>query len=362
MNTGPFRHVETWQAWMRRRRVRCRQARCSLIHDLASRLTVAILTAGFATGCSVADYMEPIRELHSAIEISIDSVEALDAQATEVRNARWRAAIVAGQALLTETDQQCADGTAACTLQIEFLDGSESTLYPAITLMPKAKAGLEALRSYVGKLKSIVEADTVGKVTTAANAALGNAQKIEEAIAKANEKESDGTVADFSQPSVAAIGWLVGQYVDYVKYRALAEATRRAQPIVARLASLHRTIGRAVTTLETADALKAFLAAQKQFDDADENGELTPVIVDQYVAAAAAYDISLKASMAAPLEAFSEAHAKLTKQLNREGSTTLSDAYAAIAELRERTEALRSVVDGFIEVIGERKETADGNS
>ena len=363
MCTSLFRHVHTWQVWMPRRRVRCIPARRrKLILEVFARLTIAAVTAGFATACSIADYKEPIGQLHTAVETSIDSVEALDTKATGVRNARWRAAIAAGHALLTETGGQCADGATGCTLQIEFLDDAEPRLYPALTLMPKAKTGLEALRSYVRKLKSIVEADTVGKVTTAANAALGSAQKIEEAIAKANGTESDDTVADFSQPTVAAIGWLVGQYVDYVKYRALAEATRRAQPIVARLASLHRTIGRSVTVLETADALKAFLAAQMQFDAAADNSKLTPVIVDQYVAAAAAYDVSLKASMAAPLEAFSKAHAKLAKQLNREGNATLSDAFAAIAEMRERANALKAVVDGFTEVIEKRRETAYGNN
>ena len=56
------------------------------------------------------------------------------------------------------------------------------------------------------------------------------------------------------------------------------------------------------------------------------------------------------------------AHAKLTKQLNCEGGVTLADAFAAIADLRERAKALKAVVDGFTEVTEKRRETADGNN
>ena len=128
--------------------------------------------------------------------------------------------------------------------------------------MPKIKAVLDALRAYVGKLRAIVEADTVGKVTTAANAALGSVQNFEEAIAKARETESGGTVADFTKPSVAVAGWFVGQYVDDVKYRASANATAQAQPVVVRLADLNVTVGGLFTGLETAHALEKFLSVQ----------------------------------------------------------------------------------------------------
>ena len=332
-------------------------------HRLSGRLTVGIVVAGLIAGCSVSDYKEPIGDLQAAIETSIDTVNALDAQATAVRNSRWRAGIAEGEILLSESDGQCAEGVAACTLQIEFQgDSKPPRPYPSETVMPKAKIGLEALRTYAGKLKSIVEADTVGEVTTAANAALGSVQNIEEAIARAKGTESGGRVADFTKPSVLAIGWFVGQYVDYVKYRALAESTRRAQPVVARLAALHTTIGGTVTALEASDSLKAFVSVQEQFDNAADDDTLTPAIVDDYVAAAAAYNVSLKASSARPLALFAETHAILTKQLNRDGAVTLADAYAAIAALRERADEFKAVVDGFAEVIEKRRETADGNN
>ena len=251
----------------------------------------------------------------------------------------------------------------ACLHAADRVSGeSERRPYPAETVMPKAKTGLEALRTYVGKLNSIVEADTVGEVTTAANGALGSVQNIEEAIAKAKGKDGSGTVADFTKPSIMAFAWFLGQYVDYVKYRALAESTDRAQPVIDRLAAHHTTIGGAVTALETSGALKAFAAVQEQFDDAEEDGTLTPAIVDDYVAAAAAYDVSLKASSAAPLAAIAKTHANLTKQLNREDGVTLADASAAISNLRERADELKGVVDGFTKVMEKRREKAHGNN
>lgn len=362
MSAGPSLRAVPRGGGVSHIRVRRQLACLKRTHRLSGRLAVGIVVAGLTAGCSVSDYKEPIGDLQAAVETSIDTVNALDAQATAVRNSRWRAGIAKGEILLSESDGQCADGVAACTLQIEFRgDSKPPRPYPAETVMPKAKIGLEALRTYAGKLKSIVEADTVGEVTTAANAALGSVQNIEEAIAKANGTESGGRVADFTKPSVIAIGWFVGQYVDYVKYRALAESTRRAQPVVTRLAALHNSIGRSVTALEASDALKAFVAAQEQFDNAAADA-LTPAIVDDYVAAAAAYNVSLKASSATPLAVFAETHAILTKQLNRDGGVTLADAYAAIADLRERADEFKAILDGFVEVIEKRKETADGNN
>ena len=350
-------HNRTSHKWVQRKPIRSKRAR-----PLYERLTIVAVAAGLATGCSMADYKEPIGELHAAIETTIDNVNALDAKATAGRNAHWRADIAARKIQLKETSENCAEGATACKLQIKFQGSKELKSYPAISLMPTAKTGLEALRTYVRKLKSIAEADTVSKVTTAANGALGSAKKIEETIAKANGTKSGGTVADFTEPTVAAIGWLVGQYLDYVKSCALAEATRRAQPIIDKLASLYKTIGDALTVLSTGKTREAFLAAQKRFDKAYQDRKLTPAIIDDYVAAAAAYDVSLKASKAAPLEAFAATHAKLMKQLNHEGGVTLADAFAAIADLRERARALKAVVDGFTEVTEKRKETANGNN
>ena len=109
-------------------------------------------------------------------------MNALDAEATAVRNARWRTGVVAGAILLVEKDGQCADGAAACTLQIELSGDPRPRPFAAVTLMPKARIGLEALRGYVGKLKSIVEADTVGEVAEALETlALSTIDAIEDA-------------------------------------------------------------------------------------------------------------------------------------------------------------------------------------
>ena len=53
-------------------------------------MSIAAVAAGLAAGCSVTDYREPAGELHAAIETSIDTVHALDAEATAARNKRWR--------------------------------------------------------------------------------------------------------------------------------------------------------------------------------------------------------------------------------------------------------------------------------
>jgi len=184
----------------------------------------------------------------------------------------------------------------------------------------------------------IVAADTVNKVTASANAALGSLKNIETAVAG---KEA-GTVANFGPPTVSAINWLIGQYVDYVKVRALKKATKEAQPVIKKLAGFFDTVGELATTFEVAKAGEAFVAAKKTYRAVKPPNSRA---IDEYVAAAQKYDRALSAADAHPLRAFAVAHAKLEGQLN--GGVSLSEAFAAIEDLVEKAKAFEAIIDEF---------------
>ena len=101
------------------------------------------------------------------------------------------------------------------------------------------------------------------------------------------------------------VEWFVTRYVEYVKFKALAQATKRAHPVILKLSDLYATSARATMATELADASDRFAKAQGKFEDA---GSPTDAQVKSYVTAAVKFDAALKAHAARPLESFTVAH------------------------------------------------------
>lgn len=298
------------------------------------------------SACSVADYKQPIDDMAGAVDQSINTINELDQEITAARNTRWKEEIADGKALLVTADDTCALNAKTCSLEIMFKDGTARP-YPATSVIPTAKAGLAGLKLYVANLKAIVDADTVNQVTTSANAALGSLAEIETTIQEAGGPDA-GAIQTYREPAENAINWLIGQYVDYVKFAALRKATRTAQPVIVRLSGFYDTISKVASDYQLGAASKEFVAKQETFDDASTP---TPQAIDAYVTAAANYDVALRATSARPLQAFAEAHGKLTDELN--GDISLSEAIAAIQNLVARAEAFETIVKEFKTAAGD---------
>jgi hypothetical protein len=228
-----------------------------------------------------------------------------------------------------------------CRLEIRRRGIAEHKQFPPTSVIPNSKAALAGLRAYVTNLQRIVAADTVNKVTTSANAALGSLMNIEKAIAEPGV-ETAGSVATFGPSTVSAINWFIGQYVDYVKVRALKNATKNAKDVIEKLAVYFDTVSELAALYELTIVADAFEAAMQVYDNTDAPNSQA---IDQYVSAAQKYDKALRAVSAKPLRAFADAHAKLEDQLN--GETSLSEALAAIENLVERAKVFEAIIDEF---------------
>jgi len=299
----------------------------------------------FVSGCSVADYKGPIVDLSDAINDSVTTVKKIDQEVTKAQNDRWLELIKNNEAFLLTPDESCASGNVSCALVIRFKGSREKgTPFPVKSLMPNALVGLNGLKSYVSSLKAIVDADTAGAVTTSVNEALSNAAKIEAEVAKAKDPnaKSPEIIRGYSEPLIASVKWLVSQYVDRVKHKALAAATKRAQPVIESLSDYHQTTSNAAATLKAAAALKAFTKAQAAYDDANTKNA---GVINTYMKATATYDTALKGRIAHPFKKFLEAHTKLNDSLNGNGEATLADAIASIKEFKKRAQEFKQIID-----------------
>jgi len=297
----------------------------------------------FATGCSVADYKKPIGELNNAIHDSVTTVEKIDKEATRSQNARWRKLITANQAFLLTPGDSCASGNKTCELVIRIKGDSIEKPFPVLSLIPNALVGLSALKGYVANLENIVNANTAAAVTTRANEALVSVSKIETQIANAMSPggKPPSNIEAYSEPLIASLKWLVNQYVERLKYKALAASTSRAQPIIQSLADYHQATASAAATLKTASTYKLFVISQAEYDDAKTK---TDGQISAYLKSAEAYNAALKSQSADPLKRFVEAHRILNRSLNGEGDASLTDVVSAIKDFKDVASEFKKIV------------------
>jgi hypothetical protein len=319
------------------------------------RALAAAAALSLAAACSPSNYAEPIQEMDSALNTSVEAISALDGKLTRKRNETLRQQALAGDALLQTEGDGCSLAAAGCELAMRVRTGGgvRTVPYPVQSVVPMT--GLSELQAYMGKLAAVVNADTTEQITANTQAAASDLIEIDTTLRKAagsGASDAPSRIEAYEKPVAALITWVAGAYVDTVKLRALADATRAADPIVQRLVDFHKTTAAVALDYDVGEAQQAYVAAQQTYNDARNAGTLTDAILDGYVSAAARFDGVLTAKAADPLQAFGEAHHALTEELNRGTDLTLAQAISLIRELKSRAEAFKEVVEAFQEAGG----------
>lgn len=317
------------------------------------RVNWTIITLGIfmLTGCSVADYKNPITELKAAIDISVTTVENIDQEITKAKNAALRSDVSNNKAFLLTPDDTCAKGKTSCSLIVRYLGPNTKPIdYPVTSMMPSAHVGLSGLKSYVANLKAIVDADTASKVSTSASEAIASATKIKASVEKGLKALDPNAPAlanieKYNEPILSTVKWMVSQYIDRIKYNALAAATKRAQPIIVSLNDYHGLTSESATELKSGKALSSYNKAQQAYDSAPKKVDSVINALDK---ASSVYNSALRGTAAQPLKAFLDAHTKLEGNLN--GDVSLSDAIAAIKTLKKRADEFKKIIKDFNDI------------
>lgn len=312
-----------------------------------------VITLGFfmLTGCSIADYRNPIAELKVAIDISVTTVENIDQEITKAKNAALRNDVRDNKAFLLTPEDTCAKGKTTCSLVVRYLGTNTKPIeFPVTSMMPSAHVGLSGLKSYVANLKAIVEAETASKVSTSASEAIASATQIKTSVEKGFKALDPNAPAlanieKYNEPILVTMKWMISQYIDRVKYNALAAATKRAQPIIVSLNAYHELTSEAATELKSGKALSSYNKAQEAYDNAPKKDDR---VIKALVQATSVYNSALKGTAAQPLKAFLDAHTKLEGSLN--GDISLSEAIAAIKTLRKRADEFKEIIKNFNDI------------
>lgn len=325
-----------------------------LVKQRGSVRVLAVAAGVLLSACTIDDYRQPIDKLGTALATASASVGQLDQNTIKAQNDAWDAKLNLGDPSVADLEpaaDSCRPDSPGCKLRIVVdscnikPDGSEDLnrcyVYPSQSLVSTSLRAVKHLNAYVVGLQAITVADTATGVTASANSALGSAQAL---AASFGNTDLSGQIKDYSTPIGAGVGWVVGLYVDIVKFRALRTATAEAHPAVEGLSQYVSAVAEVASNLEAEKPLEAFRKAQRAYER-DENGNAA--IRAAYVKAAADYNRVLVAKASQPLKAFAEAHEKLKMQLNGEGGISLTDAHAAIQSFAVRAEEFKGIVSQF---------------
>ena len=314
---------------------------------LPRRGIAALLLTLAAAACSTGDYSKPIDDFAAATTNAKQALSDLNTQVTDAYRGVLDAAILKGDLLLRPQAQECTVGSERCRLTLVDPDGVEREIYPPEPPLTRMTLLMTEVDRYAANLKALLEADTAAKVETQVNAALGSIQNLAETVAKlqAEEGAPAAEIPQFATPAGEAVNWVVGKYIDRVKYRGLQRATEAGKPVIRQAADLFSTVSDVV-----ADVPKSTLANEVSMGQDALRSNLSQSAITAYAQSAARYDALLVAGPTQVFQKMGDAHDALADSLQGEDfnlatASAKIQAFAAEAEqLAKILKELRAIV------------------
>lgn len=285
-------------------------------------LTVALLLGA----CSTAEYGKPVTDFAKATDDASTVLAQLNTQVTQAYGEVLERSILNRRALVrlhsSQGSQDCLTSSERCRLEIVTRDGKIEP-YPPIPPLARMTLIMTQMNLYAANLKALVEADTAREVETDVNAALASTQNLAQILADLQGGSSQ-PVPQFATPVGAAVNWLVGQYVEHVKFAGLQRATAAAKPVVREAGSLFATTAGFVSDVARADLAEDVSRAVDAFRAAGNKANLAAL-----TQSAARYDALLNATPPQLFQRMVAAHDALADSLQGENVTLV----AAIARI-----------------------------
>lgn len=301
-------------------------------------LSLGLLVA--AGACSTADYSGPVNRFAAATEEAQTTLSDLNTLAVESYSEIIRNRILERR-LLTQMDKDtCLTDSTRCRLAAVSADGTKWDNYPPDPPLVQTVRLMSEINAYAANLKALVEADTASKVSSQVNAALGSIQNLAGTVAEL-KGEQDGkaaTVPQFATPTGAAVNWIVGQYIESVKFSGLKRATAEAQPVIRDAADLFSTIS------DTLAVIPKVQLAEEVSSAADFlRTSLSEQNLVNLEKAAATYDALLTSSPPEVFKRLGDAHDALAASLQGE-AVTFGEAVARIEFFAAEVEQLAQIL------------------
>lgn len=308
---------------------------------------IAALFCALAAACSTGDYSKPIDDFAAATTNAKQALSDLNTQVTDAYRGVLDAAILKGDLLLRQKSGECVVGSPRCRLTLVDENGEEREIYPPAPPLTRMTLLMTEVDRYAANLKALLEADTAEKVEAQVNAALGSIQNLAETVSElqAEEGAPPAEIPQFATPVGEAVNWVLGKYIDRVKYRGLQRATEAAKPVIRQAADLFSTVSDVV-----ADVPSSTLANEVSMGQDALRSNLSQAAITSYAQSAARYDALLTAGPTQVFQKMGDAHDALADSLQGEDfnlatASAKIQAFAAEAEqLAKILKELRAIV------------------
>ena len=285
--------------------------------------TVALLLGA----CSTAEYGKPVNDFAKATDDASTVLAQLNTQVTQAYGEVLERSILNRRALVRfqsgQGSQDCLTTSERCRLEIVTRDGKVEP-YPPVPPLARMSLIMTQMNRYAANLKALVEADTARAVETDVNAALASTQNLAQILADLQGGGKSQPVPQFATPVGAAINWVVGQYVEHVKFAGLQRATSAAKPVVREAGGLFATTAGFVSDVARADLAEDVSRAVDAFRTSGSKANLAAL-----AQSAARYDALLNATPPQLFQRMVAAHDALAESLQGENVTLV----AAIARI-----------------------------
>lgn len=298
-----------------------------------------LLFALAMAGCSTADYAKPIDDFAAATSNAKSTLSELNVQVTNAYRAYLDRSIAKGDVLLTHDEGNCEVESDRCRLILLNKDGKNVGFYPPEPPLTNMSILMGEIDSYAGNLKALLQADTKEKVEANVNAALGSIQALATTVADMQTPagQKPDPIPQFATPVGEGVNWVLGQYIERVKFKGLQRATADAKQVIRDAADLFDKAASlaAAPRVEMANEVSAAQDAAQTNRDAASN--------DAFAKSAAKFDALLVAGPPELFQRMATAHDSLAENLQGEG-VSLATVYAHIQEFAEQAEQLAKIL------------------
>lgn len=291
--------------------------------------------------CSTTDYSKPVNDFAAATGNAEKALADLNAEVTQAYKGVLDRSIASGDVVLDLADDEClATDSVRCRLAVTSLDTEETEFYPPEPPLVRMTLLMGQINRYASNLKALLEADTAAKVEASVNAAFGSAQNLAETVAEARAEPGQPTpaVPQFATPAGAAVNWVVGQYIEQVKYKGLQRATAAAKTPVRDAADLFAKASAFASDIPRADLANGVTAALNAYKDNESEANK-----EKLVAATAKYDAFLVSTPPDLFQRLGDAHDALADSLQG-GEVTFGEAIGKIEAFAVEAEKLAKIL------------------
>jgi hypothetical protein len=302
-----------------------------------------VAAALLLAACSTAEYGKPVNDFAAATGEAETVLAQLNSQVTQAYGTVLESSILNRRGFVRAQEGDCLTASGRCRLVIVGRDGKTEP-YPPVPPLAKMSLVMAQISRYAANLKALVEADTAKQAETNVNAALASVQNLAETISGLNGPPAQ-PVPQFATPAGEAINWVVGQYVDHVKFAGLQRATAAAKPVVRDAGSLFVTASTFATDVPKADLADEVSRTSDAFRSSPSKSTLTAM-----AQSAARYDALLTATPPQLFQRMVAAHDALADSLQGQ-NLSLVDAIARIEAFGVEAKKLAAILKDIQAVV-----------